>query len=196
MRWTHLKPADGRPVPWKNGGGTTLELAVEPRGATFDTGFAWRLSTAEVGVSGPFSAFPGLLRTLMLLTGEGMLLDFGDRGWVSLLEPLSPVVFPGDWPATATLVGGPCTDLNLMVDPARCSAELRTVQLDQSMVLNLEASTVLVFVAKGTLCVPAWDLCLGQRHTLRVDGGGGSLSLVARPGGAALVVVEIRNRNV
>ena len=192
MRWSHLKPADGRSVPWKNGGGRTLELAVEPPGATFDTGFAWRLSTAQVGVSGPFSAFPGLLRTLLLLTGEGLLMDFGDRGCERLLEPLSSVVFPGDWPATATLVGGPCTDLNLMVDPARCSAELRTVQLDQSMVLNLETPTVLVFVARGTLCVPAWDLCLGPRHTLRVDGGGGGLSLAAGLGGAALVLVELR----
>ena len=34
MHWTHLKPADGRRTPWKNGGGTTLEWAIEPPGAT------------------------------------------------------------------------------------------------------------------------------------------------------------------
>ncbi len=192
MRWSHLKPADGRSVPWKNGGGRTLELAVEPAGATFDTGFAWRLSTAEVGASGPFSAFPGLLRTLLLLTGEGLVLDFGDRGGVSLLEPLSPVVFPGDWPATATLVGGPCTDLNLMVDPARCSVELQTILLERTLQLSLSTPTLLIYVASGTVCIPEWNLCLGQRHTLRVDGGVGAIQLVPGYGGASVVILEIR----
>lgn len=191
MRWTHLKPAEGRPVPWKNGGGTTLELAVEPPGATFETGFSWRLSTAEVGSSGPFSAFPGLQRTLLLLSGEGLLLDFGDRGLVSLDEPLVPFVFAGDWPASAALIGGPCTDLNLMLDPARCSAQLRVIQLEQALVLGLEAPTVLVFLARGTLSVPEWKLCLGQRHTLRVEAGAGALNLVPGLGGATLVLVEI-----
>jgi hypothetical protein len=192
MEWTHLKPADARRVPWKNGGGTTLELAVEPPDATFETGFLWRLSTAEIAVPSPFSAFPGLQRTLLLLAGEGLRVDFGDRGVVVLQEPLVPLVFSGGWPATATLLGGPCTDLNLMVDPSRCGAQLRIIHLQRPWVLNSQAPTALIFVANGTVYVPERDLHLGQRHTLRVDGGDQSIQLVPGYGGAALVILEIR----
>src|SRR5664279_5723453 len=191
MEWTHLKPADGRRVPWKNGGGTTLELAVEPPGATFETGFVWRLSTAEVAVPSPFSAFPGLQRTLLLLAGEGLRVDFGDRGVVVLQEPLVPLVFSGGWPATATLVGGPCTDLNLMVDPTRCSAQLRIIHLQRPRVQDLQAATTLLFVARGTVYIPEGDLHLGSRHTLRMEGGAPVIQLVPGYGGASLVVVEL-----
>ncbi len=95
MRWTRETLREARRMPWKNGGGTTLELAVAPPGATLDSGFAWRLSSAEVAASGPFSAFPGLERTLLLLAGDGFRLDFGARGTVILDRPLEPVRFSG-----------------------------------------------------------------------------------------------------
>jgi environmental stress-induced protein Ves len=179
-------------MPWKNGGGTTLELAVEPPGATLAEGFAWRLSTAEVASSGPFSPFPGLQRTLLLLEGDGFRLDFGERGAVDLREPLIPVAFEGSWPASAALVGGPCRDFNLMVDPRRCRARLEVLHLDRVRLQPLDGPTGLLFVARGTVCIPEWGLHLGARHTLRVEGGPGVIQLVPGYGGASLVVVEIR----
>lgn len=192
MVWTHLKPSEGRRMPWKNGGGTTLELAVDPPGATLETGFRWRISSAEVAASGPFSVFPGLERWLLLLEGMGLDLDFGPQGQVRLTEPLAPIRFSGDWPAMATLVGGPCTDFNLMVDPRRCQARVEAFALASPRAMPLpEAATLVVFMAKGTLYVPEAGLHLGQRHLLRVDGGEGVLQLVPGYGGAAVVVVEI-----
>lgn len=191
MRWTHLKPADGCLMPWKNGGGTTLELAVEPPGATLETGFRWRLSSATVGASGPFSAFPGLDRWLLLLEGAGFEVDFGPRGRMAFTEPFQPVRFPGDWPAVATLVDGPCTDLNLMVDPRAGGSQLEILSLAAPRVVRLSSATTLLFVARGTLSVPAFGLHLGQRHTLRVDGGAGALQLVAGYGGASVVRADI-----
>ena len=48
-------------MPWKNGRGTTLEIAAEPKGAKLDDpSLLWRLSSAPVTEPGPFSAFPGL----------------------------------------------------------------------------------------------------------------------------------------
>jgi environmental stress-induced protein Ves len=192
MEWTHLKPADGRRMPWKNGGGLTLELAVEPPGATLATGFHWRLSSAEVDSSGPFSPFPGLERWLLLLEGAGFDLDFGEHGQVGLRDPLVPCPFPGDWPAGATLVAGPCLDLNLMVDPRSCRAELRVIPLVAPRRLPLAAPTTLLCVARGTLVVADWGLHLGRRHTLRVEAGQGALQLVPGYGGAMLVVIELR----
>lgn len=190
MRWTHLKPADGRAMPWRNGGGTTLELAVDPPGATLATGFRWRLSSAEVASSGPFSPFPGMARCLLLLEGAGFDVDFGPWGRVELREPLVPAFFSGDWPAAATLVGGPCTDLNVMWDCA-CGARVETLRFEGPRSLDLAGAPLLIFVAEGTVAVPSLGLHLGRRHTLRVEDGAGLLAVAAGLGGASLVMARI-----
>ena len=41
------------PVPWKNGGGSTREIACGPAGAGMD-GFDWRASIATIAAPGPF----------------------------------------------------------------------------------------------------------------------------------------------
>jgi uncharacterized protein len=191
MDWTHLKPAQGRRMPWKNGGGSTLELAVEPPGATLEADFHWRLSSAEVETSGPFSSFPGRERWLMLLQGAGFRLDFGARGSVKLCEPFLPVCFQGDWPASATLVDGPCIDLNLMVDPRVCRARIEVITLKAPHAIPMSSGTTLLFVASGSLAIPAWDCHLGQGHVLRVEDGAELLQVVPGNGGATLVVMEI-----
>ena len=65
-----IGPADYRHMPWKNGGGVTIEIAVSPSGSSLDT-FDWRVSMATVIEPGPFSSFPGIDRTLCVLTGNG-----------------------------------------------------------------------------------------------------------------------------
>ena len=57
--------ANLEPVSWKNGGGSTTEIAVFPPDAGFDD-FDWRVSLATVAADGPFSAFPGIERTLAM----------------------------------------------------------------------------------------------------------------------------------
>ncbi len=190
MDWTHLRPSAGRLMAWKNGGGRTLELAVEPPGATLETGFQWRVSSAEVGVSGPFSAFPGLERWLLLLEGGGFEIDFGTHGRVRLDAPLRPIRFPGDWPATATLLDGPSTDLNLMIDRT-LRAGVEILRLSASGHLALRSATTLLYVAQGTASVPALGLELGWRHLLRIDGAGGELCVAPGLCGAVLVRMDL-----
>ena len=43
-------------VPWKNGGGTTAQVAAFPEESGFES-FGWRLSMADVGSDGAFSPF-------------------------------------------------------------------------------------------------------------------------------------------
>jgi environmental stress-induced protein Ves len=100
-----LRAADHRPVPWKNGGGTTVALAVGP---------GWRASLATVASDGPFSDFTGYDRILVLLDGPGFTLRFDDRDHI-LTRPLEPFAFDGGLPCTALLRGGPCRDWNWMV---------------------------------------------------------------------------------
>lgn len=178
-------------MPWKNGGGTTLELAVEPPDGSLAAGFRWRLSSAEVASSGPFSAFPGLERWLWLLDGPGFGLDFGARGRVDLHAPLVPLRFPGDWPAEATLLDGPSVDLNLMVDPAAYRATTETLHLEASRVVVSTGETTLLFVARGTVAVPALGLHLGRRHLLRLEGEECALPLAPGLGGATLIRIDL-----
>lgn len=189
--WRRHLPADAPRMPWKNGGGTTVEWAVEPPGATLATGFQWRLSSAEVASSGPFSRFPGCDRWLLLVEGAGMLLDLESRGRVALTEPLVPLRFSGDWPASATLVDGPCTDFNLMVDARNWRADLAVLHLHAARSLTLGPATTLLFVVKGTLSIPAWNLHLGHRHLLRIDQGVGDLAAAPGVVGAALIRIDL-----
>ena len=63
-----------RAAPWKNGGGSTTEIAISPPDAGFDD-FDWRISVATIAADGPFSAFAGIDRVITLLAGAGVLLQ-------------------------------------------------------------------------------------------------------------------------
>jgi environmental stress-induced protein Ves len=60
-------------VPWKNGLGTTRELAIYPSGADTES-FLWRISIADVTDAAPFSSFPGVDRSITLLEGAGFIM--------------------------------------------------------------------------------------------------------------------------
>jgi uncharacterized protein len=104
---------DLRPSVWKNGGGSTVELAVRPEGANLDA-FEWRVSVADVSGDGEFSRFQGVDRVLTLLSGAGMELEFTDRS-VRLEPSHDPFAFSGEAPVAARLGDGPVRDVNVMV---------------------------------------------------------------------------------
>lgn len=99
-------------VPWKNGGGTTAEIAAFPEGSGFET-FGWRVSMADVASDGPFSLFPGIDRTLIVIEGDGIELDV--EGIAYSLDTASPKLsFSGDDITAGRLLSGPIRDLNVM----------------------------------------------------------------------------------
>ncbi len=64
------------PQPWANGGGTTRDLALEPRspGTTADgPAFDWRLSLADIDRDGAFSRLPGVDRVFAPVEGAVVL---------------------------------------------------------------------------------------------------------------------------
>ena len=109
MPLTVLRAADGRRMPWKNGGGETLEIAVHPPGADLDR-VDWRVSLATVATDGPFSRLPRLDRTLTVIQGEGLELSIGRQDPVGWTRPRSRCSFRGRRVHRA-LVSGPVTDL-------------------------------------------------------------------------------------
>lgn len=96
---------------WKNGAGWTREIIRWPEDSE---AFDWRLSVAEVDKDGPFSQLPGIQRELVLLSGEGMHLDFDDGETVALLPPHDRIRFAGERSLQARLIAGPTQDFNIM----------------------------------------------------------------------------------
>ena len=64
-----LRASDYKRTPWKNGAGETVELAVFPPGASVGD-FDWRISMSSLVADGAFSLFPGIDRTLCILSGR------------------------------------------------------------------------------------------------------------------------------
>ncbi len=139
-------------TPWKNGGGTTAEVAVDPPGARLD-GFEWRISMADVAAAGPFSTFPGVDRTLVLIEGEA--LDVEVAGITHRLDATVPALtFPGEARTTASLPSGPIRDFNVMTRRGRFSHQVRVAVEEHA-----GAGTTLVLMA------------LQDGTSARVDGG-------------------------
>jgi environmental stress-induced protein Ves len=115
-----LRASDHKRMPWKNGGGETVEIAVFPADASIED-FDWRISMATVACDGPFSIFPDVDRTLSILSGAGMELTIDGGASVTLELDSEPYPFPADRPVFATLVNGVTTDLNVMTRRGRFS---------------------------------------------------------------------------
>ncbi len=140
-----LRAADHKRMPWKNGKGETVEIAVFPERASVET-FDWRISMAPVVSDGPFSVFPGVDRTLSILTGDGMMLSVEGMAPMVLGRKSMPFSFPGDAKTEAVLQAGPITDLNVMTRRGRFSHRVKRIELGGEIGGAAEAALVIVVV--------------------------------------------------
>ncbi|TPI45940.1 HutD family protein [Mesorhizobium sp. B2-9-1] len=164
-----LRAADYRVMPWKNGGGTTTEIAVSPDGAGFED-FDWRVSMARVETSGPFSSFAGIDRTLSVLEGEGIILDIAGQAPARLTTASAPLAFPGDVPTGAALIGGPITDLNIMTRRGRMAHDVERRSFTAEIRIAPRADTTLVLaVGAGATLITDARPSLGPLDTLILD---------------------------
>jgi hypothetical protein len=180
---TLLRAGDFRDMPWKNGGGRTLQLAIEPAQANL-ADFDWRVSMATIAQSGPFSAFPGCDRSILVVDGGFVIETAGTR--LTLDQPLVPHSFNGDAPAECTLLGGPARDFNVIARRSRARATLRGLRLDGTITHTVASPTTLVVCLDGRVNVGGRlldGLCL-----LRLDGARGDLPLV---GNGRVVIVSL-----
>ena len=150
-------------VPWKNGGGTTAEVAAFPDGAGFDA-FGWRISMADVESDGPFSAFPGIDRTLIVVEGNGIELDV--EGVSYLLDgPSAALSFSGDDTTAGRLLSGPIRDLNVMTRRGQFRHRTRLVESGVALLAD-DTSAAFILALEN-----AFDVTLdGTIHALgRLD---------------------------
>ena len=132
LRWGELKA-----VTWKNGQGTTREIAKQPDAENF----FWRLSIAEVAEDGPFSRFDGMQRILTVVAGKGMEL-IGLNGKLQA-ELGVPVEFDGSLEIESRLKDGPLRDLNLIFDPQICGGQVSLIAGGDERSLHCEDRQVL-----------------------------------------------------
>nr|WP_315431454.1 HutD family protein [uncultured Albidiferax sp.] len=149
-------------TPWKNGGGTTREIVCQPAGAGMDS-FDWRVSIASIAQAGPFSAFPGVNRVIMLLDGDGVRLHAPGVDH-TLDTPGQPFAFAGDLALDCDLLGGASTDFNVMARRSRLRAEVQVLAAAQQIPASAQG---LLLALRG-----AWQLQCGA-HSFRCTSGNG-----------------------
>jgi len=145
-----LRAAEQRRMPWKNGGGTTTEIAVWPAEAGLDD-FDWRVSMARVESDGPFSRFPGVDRSLSILDGAGLMLTVGEARPVALTGDSAALAFAADVPTSATLIAGPITDLNVMTRRGAFVCAVERIEVGEGRSLGDEVITTIVLVDSGEM---------------------------------------------
>ncbi|KJE91962.1 hypothetical protein CAOG_03007 [Capsaspora owczarzaki ATCC 30864] len=137
MTLRFLAQSDYRTMPWKNGLGTTTELAVSPAGASIDS-FVWRISAAQVGAAGPFSSFLGVARTLLQTSGTPMTITCTAKDedaslprtiWNHTMQWLQPITFHGEEQVGCTRLDGVATDFNVMTRRAQCQSTTSVLEL-------------------------------------------------------------------
>ena len=164
-----LQPADFRRVPWKNGLGSTLELATdapEPGGP-----WTWRLSIADVPERAAFSRFDRVDRRLAVLEGAGMdLYEAGSGRKVAVPREGQAHAFRGEDALEGAPIGAGVRDVNLFLARAAWTGAMRVVR-GESPALSLRADVALAYLHES----PA---------PLRIEADGAAVDLA--PGSLAI----------
>lgn len=168
----HILPTDYRVMPWKNGLGTTTEIAVEPPGASLDA-FVWRVSIADLRASGPFSTFEQVDRIIVLIEGAPMTLTH-EGGRVHRLTLLSPYRFAGEIPTQSDLDAPPSRDFNVMVRRGSARADLAVHELaaGETMLTPEGVGEILLYLLRGEATVrgDGEALCVRGNETVMAKG--------------------------
>jgi uncharacterized protein len=131
------------PAPWRNGGGSTSQVAIHPAGATTEN-FDWRISIATVDHESQFSLFPGVNRWLMPLSPEGMTLRV--EGETTRLAGRVAFAFGGEASVRSINVTKTALDLNLMVRLGYARGSLLALIVHGDTKITAAANEIVVIV--------------------------------------------------
>lgn len=139
-----IQPSELAVTPWKNGAGTTVELAAGPLHGPLPL---WRFSIATLTEETTrFSPFPGMDRVFTVIGDAGVHLAFPSTNVDA--RPWHPVPFPGsDGPVCTPLAA--TRAFNVMVDSARASANVVAADLSDGSVTTDDEAVTLVLVRSG-----------------------------------------------
>ena len=185
IQLTALDPASYRHMPWKNGGGVTIDIAV-----TMLPGFApgswegmvWRFSRTAIVRPGPFSDLSGYDRRLALVSGQGLVLGT-PVGEIDVRQPFRPVRFAGETSIVSRLEAGPVEVVNLIGDRSRVSIDLSC--LSPGATRTCPAGVHIIYAAAGSceLSINGNACEIAADHATRIDAGD-SFTVASRLGTA------------
>ncbi len=112
-------------VPWRNGQGTTRDVATQlgPDGALL-----WQVSIAELVRDASFSDYAGYDRIFTPVLGAGIALSL-DGGGLLPCPLLAPFAFRGEARVECRLGGAPGRAFNVIAAQGRCQAQVQVLRL-------------------------------------------------------------------
>ena len=161
---TLLDPAGYRRTTWKNGGGTTVDIAVRMDGDAE----VWRFGRTPIVQPGPFSDYTGFDRVQALVAGSGLVLETPDSE-IDVRQPFRPVRFTGETPITSRLEAGPVEVVNLIGRREQVRIEMDV--LDEGRTIVLRPGTHIAYTPHGDtrLAIQGNERKLAADYALRVD---------------------------
>ncbi len=134
----HLTTADYTTVPWKNGLGTTQQLASDPTVSDYSKSvdFQWRISIADMVENTDFSIFPSVDRVLTVIDGMGVKLAIGGSAEPLSCMPFKPISFSGDEACFGKLLDGPVKNFNVMCNRKLAEAKVHILEAPCTLLLT------------------------------------------------------------
>jgi environmental stress-induced protein Ves len=133
-----LTPSDYKVQKWKNGQGTTSQLAIYPEESQFPLDpFLWRISSARINASGAFSQFFGCERNLRIIEGGSLRLTSlvnSSTETAQTLQKHQAYQFKGEDQIYAELNGAEVIDYNIIWNREKVKVE--NIWINSSRELN------------------------------------------------------------
>jgi len=182
-----LDAQHARRVRWRNGDGWTREIHAEQAGP--EEAWSWRLSIADIDRAAAFSRFEGVERELMLLSGDGLQLEFEDAQTIDLAPPHARHRFGGARPLRGVPAGPGVSALNLMWRHDRVAMSTWHRPLVGTMVVFVDPGDCwIVHILAGGVRVGGMDGGpAGRGDTLLLRAGSGRERHVLEGGGELLL---------
>ncbi|EPJ44016.1 MAG: hypothetical protein OFPI_40850 [Osedax symbiont Rs2] len=156
---------------WKNGRGSTLELAKGSDYAPADV-HSWRFSIATLSENGSYSNFAGYQRTQVMLEGDTVQLDFAGAKKIQL-HKLTQASFRGDQAVSCSLATTrTATMLNLMTASNYLQHRLEVVSHCGPLVdLSSKVDLLFVYALQEGLTVQVAGHCVRMKsgQLLKID---------------------------
>ena len=184
---------------WRNGAGWTRTVASATHAA--EAGLPdWRVSLAEINQGAPFSQFPGMDRTAVLVRGGPVCLRGGAgehdalRHW-PLSAPGDAARFAGEWPMDNTPPEREALIWNVMSRRGQVHAEVTVGPSAGEGIALCDTGHTLVWVLQGRFTVLTAEgherLTLDADEGLHSHGRHGALRLVPDTAHARLVHTQL-----
>ncbi|WP_051242659.1 HutD/Ves family protein [Azohydromonas australica] len=173
--------------PWRNGGGLTRTIATASQGGQV----IWRVSAADITRAGPFSRFPGMNRSAVLIEGERLELT-GGRRQIAFSGVGHTAHFDGD---ESLFASRPEQQVRLWNVMTRRGQAMTSVAEHRNSAVDLKSGcTAFVLVLKGQYLLEdaggdAGTLAAGEGLDLRQPGA--AVTLKPASGDCSLIYTEI-----